>query len=75
MDVPNTPFLTRRELAERLRLKPRTLAAWSAKGKGPQCCIIGSRVLYRLDGVVAWERQQRDCSMKAQQARRSDAEG
>ena len=49
MDVPNTPFLTRRELAERLRLKPRTLAAWSAKGKGPQCCIIGSRVLYRLD--------------------------
>lgn len=58
MDVPSTVFLTRQELAERLKIKPRTLANWSANGRGPQCCVIGSRVLYRLDDVVVWEQEQ-----------------
>ena len=47
--------LTRKELAERLRLKTNTLAHWAIDGKGPKFIIVNGRVLYDLDVVEAWE--------------------
>ncbi|MEQ1683491.1 MAG: hypothetical protein ABL916_07565 [Burkholderiaceae bacterium] len=47
--------LTRKELAERLRLKTNTLAHWAIDGKGPLFIIVNGRVLYDLDVVEAWE--------------------
>jgi hypothetical protein len=32
-----------------------TLANWRSKKKGPPFARFGSRVLYRLDLVIAWE--------------------
>jgi hypothetical protein len=49
--------LTRKELAERLRLKTNTLAHWAIDGKGPKFIIVNGRVLYDLDVVEAWEAQ------------------
>lgn len=47
--------LTRKELAERLRLKANTLAHWAIDGKGPKFIIVNGRVLYDLEMVEAWE--------------------
>jgi len=34
-----------------------TLANWRCQGKGPPVQRVGSRVLYPLDKLVAWEQQ------------------
>ena len=49
--------LTRKELAERLRLKTNTLAHWAVHGKGPKFLVVNGRVLYDLRVVEAWERE------------------
>lgn len=47
--------LTAKELAERLRRRPQTLANWRVSGDGPGF-IPGRPVLYPLAEVEAWER-------------------
>lgn len=53
----DTVFLTPAELSKRWNgaVTTGTLANWRNQGKGPSFQKIGSRVLYRLDQVVAYE--------------------
>lgn len=53
----DTKFLTPAELSKRWNgaVTTGTLANWRNQGKGPAFQKIGSRVLYRLDQVVAYE--------------------
>jgi hypothetical protein len=48
-------FLTPRELATRWKLNPQTLANWRALGKGPPYSKIGTKVLYPVEGIHAYE--------------------
>lgn len=50
--------LTPIEAAARLRLEPKTLANWRNKRVGPPFRKFGRRVLYPLDLLELWERQQ-----------------
>lgn len=48
-------LLTTDDVAERLRLTPRTVKAWRARGRGPEPVRIGYRtVRYRAADVDAW---------------------
>ncbi|WP_280245139.1 helix-turn-helix transcriptional regulator [Nocardia abscessus] len=53
-------WLTREELAARLKVPVKTLAAWAARSpqKGPRYAQIGRYCRYRLSDVVAWENAQ-----------------
>jgi len=47
--------LTTQEVAERLRLSPRTLELWRQRGDGPPYVRVGPRrVLYRRADVETW---------------------
>lgn len=48
------PYLTTREAADLLRLRPQTLRAWRVRGTGPAFIRLGSRILYRHADVEAW---------------------
>ncbi|WP_433680673.1 helix-turn-helix transcriptional regulator [Nocardia sp. CA-119907] len=50
-------WLTRDELGERWRIKPKTLANWAASVplKGPRFVKVGGYVRYALADVVAYE--------------------
>ncbi len=49
------PFMRPAELAERLHLKPKTLAEWRARGTGPEHIKTGPRlVLYTAAAVEAF---------------------
>ena len=50
--------LTPQETADRLRMGTKTLAHWRNKRKGPPFRKFGSKVLYPLDLLEHWERQQ-----------------
>ena len=50
--------LKQRELADRWNISPRTLERWRWVGEGPQFIKIGGRVVYRLEDVEAYERNQ-----------------
>jgi hypothetical protein len=50
------PFLTSKELSDRWRLSDQTLANWRYAGKGPPFTRVGSRVLYPIDGINAFEK-------------------
>jgi hypothetical protein len=49
-------FLTPKELAQRWRLNHQTLANWRHKRQGPPFVRIGTRVLYPMEGVQAFEK-------------------
>lgn len=51
-------WLTRPEVATRLRLTSATLANWAWEGKGPRFAKFGRHVRYRLADVIAWENEQ-----------------
>lgn len=53
-----SPWLTRDEVAERLRLPKSTLEGWVCEGKGPRFAKFGKHVRYRLADVEAWEDEQ-----------------
>lgn len=57
-DLPPSPWLTRTEVAERLRLPATTLANWVKEGKGPRFAKFGRHVRYRLSDVEEWENDQ-----------------
>jgi excisionase family DNA binding protein len=52
-------YLTRAEVAKRLRVTPKTLANWASAGKGPRCIRLdGGHVRYLREEVLAWEQRQ-----------------
>lgn len=50
----NDTWLTRAELADRLKVAEKTLAQWGSR-KGPRFAKIGGSVRYRMSDVIAWE--------------------
>ncbi|WP_067674221.1 helix-turn-helix transcriptional regulator [Nocardia miyunensis] len=51
-----SPWLTRRQLAQRLGLSPKTLANWASAGKGPKFTKkFGNGVRYHIANVEKWE--------------------
>lgn len=48
-------WLTRPEVAERLRLPEKTLAQWASQGKGPRYHRFGRHARYRLSDCMSWE--------------------
>ncbi|MBY6046693.1 helix-turn-helix transcriptional regulator [Vannielia litorea] len=52
--MPTTPYLTREEAAEQLRVSPRTLDRMHASRSGPPRTTVGRRVLYRPEALEEW---------------------
>jgi predicted site-specific integrase-resolvase len=48
--------LTQAELATRWRITTRTLDRWRVDGRGPAWMRLNSRILYRAEDVLAFER-------------------
>lgn len=54
------PYLTPKEVAERLKVKVTTLQALRTRGGGPAFIKLGyNRVRYSLKDIEAWESQRR----------------
>ncbi len=51
-------WLTRQEVADRVRLPIATLNQWASQGIGPKYAKFGRHCRYRLSDVIAWENQQ-----------------
>lgn len=51
-------WLTRAEVAERLRVPEKTLAQWASQRRGPKYARFGRHCRYRLSDVIAWENEQ-----------------
>lgn len=49
-------YLTSKEVADRWRLSDQTMANWRHTGKGPPFIRVGSRVLYPIEGITAFEK-------------------
>ena len=49
-------YLTSKEVADRWRLSDQTMANWRHAGKGPPFIRVGSRVLYPIEGINAFEK-------------------
>lgn len=49
-------YLTSKEVADRWRLSDQTLANWRHAGKGPPFIRVGSRVLYPIEAINAFEK-------------------
>ncbi|MBY8860833.1 helix-turn-helix domain-containing protein [Nocardia sp. CA2R105] len=56
MDDRSDSWLTTEEVAQRLRVPPKTLANWASLGKGPRFARIGRFRRYKLSDLMAWER-------------------
>lgn len=56
--MTDSPWLTRVEVAERLRVSDKTLNQWAVKKTGPRYAKFGRHVRYRLADVEAWEEAQ-----------------
>jgi len=60
MDTQDVPhWLTTREVAERWQMSARTLERWRVKGTGPGWVMLGRRVRYTSEAIVAYEITQR----------------
>lgn len=59
-DLASSVWLTRPEVAERLRLPVGTLAQWASREprRGPKHVLFGRHARYRLSDVIAWENRQ-----------------
>jgi hypothetical protein len=55
---PTRQYLTTEEVAERYRTVSGTVRYWRYIGKGPKGIKVGRQVLYALDEVERWEREQ-----------------
>jgi excisionase family DNA binding protein len=53
-------WLTRQEVAARVKVPTATLAQWASQGRGPKYAKFGRHVRYRLSNVIAWENEQSD---------------
>lgn len=52
-------FLTPKELSERWHntIKPSTLAVWRSKHKGPGYTTIGDKILYSIEEIEKYEKE------------------
>lgn len=50
----NQAFLTTRDAAEYLGMKPQTLEAWRCRGDGPRFVKLGRSVRYRQSDLDQW---------------------
>lgn len=50
--------LNQTELAARWKISPRTLERWRWTGEGPRFVKLGGRVVYRLEDIEEYEREQ-----------------
>lgn len=53
-----TKHLNQIDLANRWKLSPRTLERWRWNGEGPRFMKLGGRVVYRLEDIEEYEREQ-----------------
>lgn len=51
-------WLTRQEVADRLKLPVRTVAMWAHRRTGPRYTVFGRHARYRLTDVQQWEAEQ-----------------
>ncbi|MDX1890126.1 helix-turn-helix domain-containing protein [Mycolicibacterium sp. 050158] len=58
MTEPPVQWLTRAEVAQRLRVPVKTLAMWASGKKGPPYAIFGKHARYSLSQLVEWEQAQ-----------------
>jgi transposase len=57
MQTPEADVLTRRQAAERLGVKPATMARWAQQGRGPAYSLTGNRkgrALYSAATIAEW---------------------
>ena len=54
-----SPHLTQMELADRWRMSERTLERWRWRKTGPSYIKLGSKVVYAITDVEAYERRRR----------------
>ena len=57
-DEARNLWLTRKEVAARLKLKEQLLANWASLNRGPVFHKFGAHCRYRLADVIAWENAQ-----------------
>jgi excisionase family DNA binding protein len=48
------PLATREEVADYLKVPPRTLEQWAYRGKGPEYTLIGRHARYSWASVERW---------------------
>ena len=53
-----TGWLNRTDLARELTLTVDTLQRWETRRMGPPCVRVGRKVLYRMEAVRDWLREQ-----------------
>ena len=53
-----TGWLNRTDLARELTLSVDTLPRWETRRMGPPCVRVGRKVLYRMEAVRDWLREQ-----------------
>lgn len=58
--MPENILLTQAEVADQLRISPRTLESWRSKGYGPSTRRIGNRVMYRQTDIDNWIEDAKD---------------
>jgi len=58
VDVATDYWLTRQEVADRIKIPVKTLAQWSTLKKGPRFAKLGKYARYKLSDVIAWEEAQ-----------------
>ncbi|MBM4653537.1 helix-turn-helix domain-containing protein [Rhodococcus hoagii] len=51
-------WLSRDEVADRLKLPVKTLAQWASQKKGPKYSVIGRYTRYKMSDLIAWENAQ-----------------
>ncbi len=50
----NLTLLTELQVADYLRLNPRTLQSWRQRGTGPAFLQVGRSIRYRVDEIEEW---------------------
>jgi hypothetical protein len=58
MQTSENVWLTRKEVAARLRMKEQGLANWASLNQGPPLRKFGGHCRYLLADVIAWENAQ-----------------
>ncbi len=61
----NCNHINQKQLAKRWSISQRTLERWRAIGWGPLFLKIGSRVVYRVEDILAYEEQHLSVSTNA----------
>ena len=55
--MTDTKYLTTKELSQRWKLNHNTIEHWRTNGFGPHFIKIGRKILYSLDSIIAFERE------------------